>query len=91
MTDMVTVEIQMSERVSYNATVQMTRTQFEQFDAALSKERGAALSRIEEQIADRVNRESDWHDADDIEIDTFRLVLEQHNEQSKPTAEGGSA
>ena len=74
MSDEVTVEVTITERVWYSTRVKMPREKFEELDKELDEARGQALRRVEERIADFCDRQSDWQDADDIEVEEFVVV-----------------
>lgn len=70
----VTVEVTVTERVTYSTRVKMPLDKFE----ALNKEWLEAVGRdrrhVEERIGEFCDRESDWQNADDLELDDFRVV-----------------
>ena len=77
MSEEVTVEVTITERVRYSALVKMPREKFEELETALEEERGHELRRVEEQIGEYCDRRDDWQDADDLEIEDFRVVPDE--------------
>lgn len=70
----VAVHIVWTERVHYDSTVMMTREAYEKFEALWAE--NDEDDRDVERALSLVDREADWQDSDDIEIDTFELASE---------------
>ena len=70
----VTVEITITERVTYSRRVKMGFEKFKELETNLENFHGRELRRVEEQIGDFLDRQSDWQDADNLEIQDFRIV-----------------
>ncbi len=77
MSNDVTVQVTITERVRYSTFVKMPRQQFEELENDLEVERGYDLRRVEERIGEYCDRQSDWQDADDLEIEEFRVVEDE--------------
>ena len=77
MTEEVTVEVTITERVRYSTFVKMPREKFDELEAELDEARGRELRRVEERIGEYCDRQSDWQDADDLEIEEFRVVEDE--------------
>jgi hypothetical protein len=77
MSDKVTVAVTITERVKYSTLVTITREQFNEMDKGLSARSGAERRKWEEIVGDLCNRLSDWQDADDLEVEDFRVVNEE--------------
>lgn len=77
MSNEVTVQVTITERVRYSAFVKMPREKFEELDTALEEKRGAELRRLEEKIGEYFDRQSDWQDADNVEIECFDIVKDE--------------
>lgn len=77
MSEEVTVQVTIIERVRYSTFVKMPRAQFDELETALEEESGYELRRIEERIGEYCDRQSDWQDADDLEIEDFRVVEDE--------------
>ena len=77
MSEEVTVQVTITERVRYSAFVKMPREQFEELETALEEERGHELRRVEERIGEYCDRRDDWQDADDLEIEDFCVVPDE--------------
>lgn len=74
MSNEVTVQVTITERVRYSAFVKMPREKFDALDAELQEKLGYELRRLEEQIGEYCDRQSDWQDADDLEVEEFCVV-----------------
>lgn len=74
MSNDVTVEVTITERVTYSTRVTMPREKFDALDKQLAESRGSDRRDVEEQIGEFCDRQSDWQDADDLEIEDFRVV-----------------
>lgn len=74
MSNDVTVQVTITERVRYSAFVKMPREKFEELEAELEEAGGRELRLVEERIGEYCDRKSDWQDADDLEIEEFRVV-----------------
>jgi len=77
MSEEVTVQVTITERVWYSALVKMPRAQFDELETSLEEESGYELRRVEERIGEYCDRQSDWQDADDLEIEEFRVVEDE--------------
>ncbi len=77
MSNEVTVLVTITERVRYSAIVKMPSEKFEELETALEEKHGYELRRIEEQIGEYCDRRDDWQDADDLEIEEFRVVTDE--------------
>lgn len=77
MSNDVTVQVTITERVRYSTFVKMPRQQFKELENDLEVERGYDLRRVEERIGEYCDRQSDWQDADDLEIEEFRVVEDE--------------
>ena len=77
MSEEVTVQVTITERVRYSTFVKMAREKSDELENALEEERGYDLRRVEEQIAEYCDRRDDWLDADDLEIEDFRVVPDE--------------
>lgn len=77
MSNEVTVLVTITERVRYSTFVKMPRAQFDELEASLEEESGHELRRAEERIGEYCDRQSDWNDADDLEIEEFRVVEDE--------------
>ena len=77
MDEEVTVQVTITERVQYSTFVKMPRAQFDELETALEEESGYELRRIEERIGEYCDRRDDWQDADDLEIEDFRVVANE--------------
>jgi hypothetical protein len=66
--------VTITERVTYTTRVKMPREKFEALDSGLSLEDRSDKQRAEEKVGDLCDRKSDWLGADDLEIDSFRIV-----------------
>ena len=77
MNNEITVQVTITERVRYSAFVKMPRAQFDGLETALEEYSGYELRRIEERIGEYCDRQSDWQDADDLEIEEFRVVEDE--------------
>lgn len=80
MSQEVTVQVTITERVRYSTFVKMPREKFEELETSLEEERGYELRGVEYRIGEYCDRRNDWQDADDLEIEEFRLVDDQPNE-----------
>ncbi len=69
----VIVRISASERVVYEAEVTMTRAEFEHLDKVL-EEAGIDDEPAERIINRYIDKEANWLDDSDYEIDTFEIV-----------------
>jgi hypothetical protein len=76
MSEQVTVEVTITERVTYTARVKMPREKFEAMDKGLSLKDRSERRRAEETVGDLCDRQSDWLDADDLEIESFGIVAD---------------
>lgn len=76
MSEQVTVEVTITERVKYTTRVKMPREKFEALDNGLSAEDRSDRRRAEERVGDLCDRQSDWLDADDLEIESFGIVAD---------------
>lgn len=74
MSEQVTVEVTITERVKYSTRVTMPREKFEAMDKGLSLRDRDDRRRAEEAVGDLCDRRSDWQAADDLEIEDFRVV-----------------
>ena len=81
MSNEVTVQVTITERVRYSAFVKMPREKFEELATALEEKRGAELRRLEEKIGEYCDRQSDWQDADNVEIECFDIVKDEDAER----------
>lgn len=72
----VTVEVTISERVTYTTRVKMPREEFDKMDRGLSLDERSARRRAEERVGELCDRKSDWQDADDLEIESFGIVAD---------------
>ena len=77
MSEEVTVQVTITERVRYSTFVKMPREQFEELETALEEERGHVPRRVEERIGEYCDRRDDWQDADDLEIEDFCVVPDE--------------
>ncbi len=77
MSNEVTVQVTITERVRYSAFVKMPREKFEELETALEEEHGYELRRVEERIGEYCDRRDDWQDADNLEIEDFRVVEDE--------------
>lgn len=75
--DEVTVQVTITERVRYSAYVKMPREKFDALDKQLEETSGREQRKVEERIGDFCDRRSDWQDADDLEVEDFRIVEDQ--------------
>ena len=70
----VTVEVTITERVTYSTRVKMPLEKFEALDKEWMEASGYDRRQVEERIGEFCDRQSDWQDADDLEIEDFRVV-----------------
>lgn len=77
MSNEVTVRVTITERVRYSTFVTMPREKFDELEAELEEAGGRELRRVEERIGEYCDRQSDWQDADDLEIEEFRVVEDE--------------
>lgn len=76
MSEQVTVEVTITERVTYTTRVKMPREKFEALDEGLSSDDRSERRSAEEKVGDLCDRQSDWQDADDLEIESFGIVAD---------------
>jgi len=74
MSEEVTVQVTITERVRYSTFVKMARKEFEELETALDSEHGRELRRLEQRIGEYCDRRDDWQDADDLEVEEFCIV-----------------
>ena len=77
MSNEVTVQVTITERVRYSTFVKMPRAKFDELETALEEESGYELRRIDEQIGELCDRQSDWIDSDDVEVEEFNIIEDQ--------------
>lgn len=71
---MVTVEIQITERVTYNKYIEMPKEKYAELNNKLQNFNGPELRQLEEYIGMFCDRQDDYYDAEDLEIEKFRIV-----------------
>ena len=77
MSNEVTVQVTITERVRYITFVKMPREKFDELETELEESGGRELRRVEERIGEYCDRQSDWQDADELEIEDFRVVEDE--------------
>ena len=77
MSEQVTVQVTITERVRYSTFVKMARKEFEELETALDSEHGRELRRLEQRIGEYCDRRDDWQDADDLEVEEFCIVTNE--------------
>ena len=77
MSEEVTVQVTITERVRYSTFVKMARKEFEELETALDSEHGRELRRLEQRIGEYCDRRDDWQDADDLEVEEFCIVTNE--------------
>ena len=77
MSEEVTVQVTITERVRYSTFVKMPREKFDELESDLEEAGGRELRLVEERIGEYCDRQSDWQDADDLEIEDFRVVEDE--------------
>ena len=77
MIDKVTVEVTITERVKYSTRVTIPRAQFDEMDKGLSAKTSSERRKWEEIVGNLCDRRSDWQDADDLEVEDFRVVPDE--------------
>lgn len=70
--NIVLVEIQITERVTYNKILLMSKSKFEQLEKDLCSNTHASES-AKQKIDDIISRNDDWFDAEDVYIDKFEI------------------
>ena len=77
MSEQVTVQVTITERVRYSTFVKMARKEFEELETALDSEHGRELRRFEQRIGEYCDRRDDWQDAEDLEVEEFCIVTNE--------------
>ena len=77
MSEEVTVQVTITERVRYSTFVKMARKEFEELETALDSEHGRELRRLEQRIGEYCDRRDDWQDAEDLEVEEFCIVTNE--------------
>jgi hypothetical protein len=81
-TDIVKVDIVVTEKVTYRKTVEIPREEFERLDKELNWNHPncqQALKKVEAWI----DREDDWSDSDDLEVEDFYLAVDSPKEDAR--------
>jgi hypothetical protein len=76
-TDTVKVTIQISERVTYQCTKEMPRAAFERLDKLLDDDDWKKVEEAKYDVLGYINKNNDFSDSTDIEVDEFNLSREQ--------------
>jgi hypothetical protein len=76
-TDTVKVTIQISERVTYQCTKEMPRAAFERLDKLLDDDDWKKVEEAKHDVLGYINKNNDFSDSTDIEVDEFNLSREQ--------------
>jgi hypothetical protein len=76
-TETVTVTIQISERVTYQCTKEMPRAAFERLDKLLDDDDWKKVEEAKYDVLGYINKNNDFSDSTDIEVDEFNLSREQ--------------
>lgn len=79
----VTVSIEIEERTRYAKRIVMTREQFNDFEKRLSAGSGDGR-KAEQEIADYIDRYSDWQSADDPQVEEFEIVETPQPDEDVP-------
>jgi hypothetical protein len=74
---MPTVEITVTERVTYSRQVEMTQAEFSAWDNKLDTLKGREYDEAVEELTEAFIRrdERDWQDADDLELLDMKVVV----------------
>ena len=73
----VKVTIQISERVTYQCTKEMPRAAFERLDKLLDDDDWKKVEEAKYDVLGYINKNNDFSDSTDIEVDEFNLSREQ--------------
>lgn len=74
MSEQVTVVIQCSERVTYHKVLKMDRAEFERLDSSLDSQDRTQARKATSEIISLINRNNDYLDSDDEEIEQFGVM-----------------
>lgn len=75
--DTVKVKIQISERITYQCTKEMPRAAFERLDKLLDDDDLKKVEEAKYDVLGYINKNNDFSDSTDIEVDEFNLSREQ--------------
>lgn len=75
--DTVKVKIQISERITYQCTKEMPRAAFERLDKLLDDDDWKKVEEAKYDVLGYINKNNDFSDSTDIEVDEFNLSREQ--------------